>query len=71
MDDTISVELFGGPLHGKTVTIPKHFRRLDIAKPNKTIRELKEYPDEELTISSGSYSMVGQSTKFEWDGWFK
>lgn len=66
------VRLHGGPFHGNNISIEEGKNFLLVAKP--MLPQLLESEDadkleEPIALRKGSYSRVGKTHDFEWDGW--
>ncbi|WIC89607.1 hypothetical protein SEA_GARDENB_49 [Microbacterium phage GardenB] len=65
------VQLHGGPLHGRQLTIPDDMKCVTIEAPPQTLFTTPDHPDNEpIPSREGHYSAVaGRPGDFEWDGW--
>ena len=71
---TQEVKLHGGPMHGQLVALADGIHHFHIAAPlGDPFRDFQEGTEkvEEVATQRGSYSRVGKTQDFEWDGWSK
>lgn len=70
-----TVDLFGGPMHGKRITLPTgqnhfHIKGLVTAPVEQKLDgTVPPRPTDIVKTREGMYSRVRNTINFEWDGW--